>query len=201
MTNMNDIIKVAVDAYHGNVQKYSKGESMEMLRNAMIEANGGSTTLNYKNIRDGKCTGLFALVEEILMRTVVEGLSESDFFYNLVDFRNVAEGDRPVFVVNDANLSAVATVTDWSNKYNAYAVDAKNNVTKLAVVVDDGVATIKVPAYSVAIVYEGTLKNVKAAAAAEEVTNPGTGANDVVGIAAALAVVALVSGAAISLKK
>ena len=32
-------------------------------------------------------------------------------------------------------------------------------------------------------------------------TNPGTGANDVVGVAAALAVVALVSGAAISLKK
>ncbi len=32
-------------------------------------------------------------------------------------------------------------------------------------------------------------------------TNPGTGANDIVGVAAALAVVALVSGAAISLKK
>ena len=74
MTEMNDIIKVAVDAYRGNVEKYSVGQSMELLRNALIEANGGSTVLNYKNIRDGKCTGLFTLIEEILSRTVVEGL-------------------------------------------------------------------------------------------------------------------------------
>ena len=40
-----------------------------------------------------------------------------------------------------------------------------------------------------------------AASAGTGTTNPGTGANDVVGVAAALAVVALVSGAAISLKK
>ena len=129
MTNMNDIIKVAVDAYHGNVQKYSKGESMEMLRNAMIEANGGSTTLNYKNVRDGKCTGLFALVEEILMRTVVEGLSESDFFYNLVDFRNVAEGDRPVFVVNDANLFVVSEAADGTQGIRRQRLGGRSETT------------------------------------------------------------------------
>lgn len=74
MTDMKEIVKVAVDAYHGNVEKYSVGQSMDLLRKALIEANGGSTVLNYKNIRDGKCTGLFTLVEEILTRTVVEGL-------------------------------------------------------------------------------------------------------------------------------
>lgn len=52
MAEMKDIIKVAVDAYHGNVEQYSVGQSMELLRKALIEANGGSTTLNYKNIRD-----------------------------------------------------------------------------------------------------------------------------------------------------
>lgn len=75
MDNMKDIVQVAVDAYRGNVTKYSVGDSMELLRQAMIEANGGSTTLNYKNIRDGKCNGLFALIEEILSRTVVSGLT------------------------------------------------------------------------------------------------------------------------------
>lgn len=74
MANMNDIVKVAVDAYRGNVEKYSVGQSMDLLHQALIEANGGSTTLNYKNIRDGKCNGLFTLVEEILSRTVIEGL-------------------------------------------------------------------------------------------------------------------------------
>lgn len=74
MAEMNDIVQVAVDAYHGNTVKYSKGESMELLQKALVAANGGSTKLNYKNIRDGKCNGLFTLIEEILSRTVVEGL-------------------------------------------------------------------------------------------------------------------------------
>ena len=52
MAEMKDIVKVAVDAYHGNVEQYSVGQSMELLHKALIDANGGSTTLNYKNIRD-----------------------------------------------------------------------------------------------------------------------------------------------------
>lgn len=110
--DMNNIVKVAVDAYHGNVQQYSVGQSMELLQKALVEANGGSTTLNYKNIRDGKCNGLFALVEEILSRTVVEGLQGDEFFMALVDFRNMAEGDKNLFLVEDRNLFVVAKGAD-----------------------------------------------------------------------------------------
>ena len=70
--------------------------------------------------------------------------------------------------------------------------------------VEDGVMTFTAPANSIVGIYNGSLKNVSAPAASGTTgttTNPGTGANDVVGVAAALAVVALVSGAAISLKK
>ena len=81
---VNDIVQVAVDAYHGNVTKYSVGDSMQLLQKALVEANNGSTKLNYKAIRDGKCVGLFALVEEILMRTVVEGLQGDEYFNSLV---------------------------------------------------------------------------------------------------------------------
>ena len=77
MPDMKEIVKVAVDAYHGNVKKYSVGQSQDVLRKALVDANGGSTTLNYKNIRDGKCNGLFALVEEILSRTAIEGLRKA----------------------------------------------------------------------------------------------------------------------------
>lgn len=112
MADMKDIVKVAVDAHHGNVEKYSVGQSMDLLRQALVDANGGSTTLNYKNIRDGKCVGLFTIIEEILSRTVVEGLQESDYFNALVDFRNVAEGDKNVFNVEDSNLFVVAEVAD-----------------------------------------------------------------------------------------
>lgn len=112
MADMNNIVKVAVDAYHGCVEQYSVRQSMDLLRQALVEANGGSTTLNYKNIRDGKCPGLFTLIEEILSRTVVEGLQGDEYFNALVDFRNVAEGDQNIFVVEDSNLFVVADTAD-----------------------------------------------------------------------------------------
>lgn len=74
MFEMNDIVKLAVDAYHGKVEKYSVDQSMDVLRQALVEANGGSTKLDYKNMRAGNCAQVFALVETILSRTIWEGL-------------------------------------------------------------------------------------------------------------------------------
>ena len=65
MADMNQIVRVAVDAFHGKVTKYSHDDSMELLRTALVEANGGSTRIDYKAVRDGKCGEVFALVEEI----------------------------------------------------------------------------------------------------------------------------------------
>lgn len=112
MAEMKDIVKLAVDAYHGNVQQYSVGQSQEVLRQALIEANGGSSVLDFRKIRDGKCGNLFTLVETILDRTVEEGLKESDFFNALVDYRNVAEGDKNLFEVKDNNLFVVSEAAD-----------------------------------------------------------------------------------------
>ena len=112
MTEMNEIVKLAVDAYKGNVEKYSVKQSQEVLRQALVEANNGSTKLDYKAIRDGKCPGLFTLVEEILSRTVVEGLQGDEFFNALVDFRNMAEGDQNLFITNDNTLFVVTEAAD-----------------------------------------------------------------------------------------
>lgn len=112
MAEMNDIVKLAVDAYHGKVEKYSHNESMDTLRQALVDMNGGSTVLDYKKIRDGECKGLFSLIETILSRTVVEGLQGDEFFMSLVDFRNVAEGDKNLFVVEDDTLFVVAEAAD-----------------------------------------------------------------------------------------
>ena len=112
MANMTDIAKVAIDAYRGNVEKYSVGQSMELLNKALVDANGGSTVLDYKKIRDGKCVGLFSLIEEVLSRTVVEGLQDNDYFNSLVDFRNIPEGDKNIFLVEDSDLFTVSDVAD-----------------------------------------------------------------------------------------
>ena len=128
MAEMKDIVKLAVDAYNGKVEKYSVSESLDVLRNALIEANGGSTTLNYRNIRDGKCNGLFALVEEILARTVVEGLSEDMFFNSLVEYRNVAEGDQNLFLVEDSDLFVVSETADGTQAVRRQRLGGMNEV-------------------------------------------------------------------------
>lgn len=112
MSEMNDIVKLAVDLYHGTVEKYSKEQSAEALREALVAANGGSTKLNYKAIRDGKCNGLFSIIEEILAVTIPEGLQDNDFFNALVDFRNMREGDQNMFVVEDNNLFVIDEVAN-----------------------------------------------------------------------------------------
>lgn len=112
MEEMNDIVRLAVDTYKGNVEKYSVKESLETLRNALIAVNNGKTYLDYRDIRDGKCSGLFTLVEEILSRTVVEGLQGDEYFNALVDFRNVAEGDKNLFLVKDKNMFVVSEAAD-----------------------------------------------------------------------------------------
>lgn len=48
MAEMKDIVKVAVDAYHGNVEQYSVGQSMELLHKALIDAMAAALPLTIK---------------------------------------------------------------------------------------------------------------------------------------------------------
>ena len=110
--NIKDLVKVAIDAYHGNVAKYSNQDAIDMLRKAAIELNGGETTLDYRKIRDGKCAGLFTLIEEIISRVVVEDLTGDEYFNTLVEFRNLAAGDKNIFEIEDSVLYSVDEIAD-----------------------------------------------------------------------------------------
>lgn len=112
MENINDVVKLAVDSCKGNVKKYSNEEAQDTLRRALIEANNGKTALNYRDIRDGKCNGLFAILEEVIKEVVIDGLQGDEYFNALVDFRNVAIGDKNLFVVEDSNLFVVADTAE-----------------------------------------------------------------------------------------
>lgn len=112
MADFSEIVRLAIDTYHGRPQKYSVDESLETLRKALVDLNGGSTVIDYKAIRDGKCNGLFTLVEEILARTIVEGLQGDEYFNQLVEFRNVAAGDKPIFEIEDSTLFVVDDVAE-----------------------------------------------------------------------------------------
>lgn len=108
-----EIIKIAVDGYkgrqHGN---YSTADTMDVLRNALIEANNGKTSLDFRDIRDGKCSGLFTIMEEIITKTVLEGLPDSSPIFNFVEFRNKALGDQDSFIVKENGLFTVADIAE-----------------------------------------------------------------------------------------
>jgi hypothetical protein len=110
--DMNELVRLAVDGYKGNVEKFSVKQSQDALREALIEANGGKTTLDYKALRHGQGQEVFAILEEIIPVLINEGLKGDEFFMDLVDYRNVAEGDMNNFVLEDSNLFVVAKAAD-----------------------------------------------------------------------------------------
>lgn len=112
MADMNDIVKLAVDLYHGTPEQYSVKDGNQTLREALIAANHGSTKINIRDIRDGKCGEVFAIIEEILDNTVLEGLTGNEFFNNYVEYRNLALGDQNLFIVDDDLLFEVADMAD-----------------------------------------------------------------------------------------
>ena len=104
---------------------------------------------------------------------------------------------------NIAGKAVVALGNNAGTNYKVYAKTVDGKVLSVAATNNDGVLSFSVPAMSRVIVTTDTLtvSGTAGTTTGTTTTNPGTGANDVVGVAAALAVVALVSGAAISLKK
>lgn len=128
-TNMKDLVDVALDLHKGSVEKYSAKSANQLLRDAAIEANGGSTKLNYKNIRDGKCAELFAFIEAILARTVTEGLQESDYFNTLVDYRDEAMGDEIEFTTEDSSLFYVSEITEGTQGVRRQRLPGRNVVS------------------------------------------------------------------------
>lgn len=107
-----NLIKLAVDARKGTVEKYSVSQANETIRQALIEANGGSTVLNYRAIRDGKCGEVFTLLEELIHATVNEGILNVPYIDALVDVKDVDLGDKNQWTIKDRTLFVVADAAE-----------------------------------------------------------------------------------------
>ena len=128
MNTANDIVKLAVDNYRGTVKNYSADESNDVLRKALIDANGGSDNLTYRSLRDGQANGLFTIIEEILTKTVNEGLTSNEFFNQMVEFRNIALGDTNLFLVEDSTLFRVDEIAEGHQGVRRQRIEALTEV-------------------------------------------------------------------------
>lgn len=101
-----ELLQVMIDAVKGNFGSYSKAESSEAIRNALIEANGGSKKIDIKTCYRGSV--VYSLIEELIPAIVNEGFKDEDGIFSLVDYRNVADGDEQDFVIEGNSLFVIA---------------------------------------------------------------------------------------------
>lgn len=112
--NKHDIVRLALDVKHGTAvapAEFAEKRPEEVLRQAFIELNGGSSKFDYKNFRRNKVE-MFEIIEEIVPILVNEGLQGDEFYNRFVSTRNLALGDRNEFIIEDDSLFVVAEMAD-----------------------------------------------------------------------------------------
>lgn len=126
--NHNDFIELALDVMHDRVSgDFSAHDKSESIREALIKANGGSTVLDYKNFHRGN--EVYALVEELIPYIVEEGLKGDEFFFDLCEYRNMAEGDAPEFIAEDRSEFIVADVANGTQGIRRQRLGAGESMT------------------------------------------------------------------------
>ena len=134
-----NVIKLASDIITNKVPSNfaDASKNADALRDMLIEANGGSTTIDVKTFHRGnEC---FQIVEEIIPLIVNEGLQGNEFFFNLVDYRNIALGDDIDFwtkqktnlIVADASYGVSGIRRQRLGKMTKYNVDTTLKVVKV----------------------------------------------------------------------
>ena len=129
MENKNELVKLATDTYRGRLQtNFSKGDSLEVLRQAFIDLNGGSTKLDFKALRRNGAQ-MFEILEEILDNTVIEGLSDDNFFKQFVEYKNLNLGDQNSFYVPDNTMLVVSEIADGTSSLRRQRIDNGTNTS------------------------------------------------------------------------
>lgn len=118
---MQDVVKLAIDTYKGSLGTYSKEQANEVLRKALIEANGGVEKIDYKSMRKNKAE-IFEILEETLSILVAEGIDTQ--FSDFAEIRNLSAGDTNVFRIPNHELFKVATIADGHNSLRRQRLDS-----------------------------------------------------------------------------
>lgn len=109
---MQELTQLVLDSYYGigEAQKFSKAQNAHTIREALIDLNNGKAEIDYRSIRDGKCSGLFTLIEEVITEVVESNMQNNPFFSNFVEEKNIGKGDENQFVVKKDQYFKIAEV-------------------------------------------------------------------------------------------
>jgi len=127
-TDRNKIVDLGIDLAKGQLGNFSKSEAEESLRAIFTEILGEEK--NMKRAFRANGHKLFTVMEDILDVLITEGIE--DQFADFVDYRNVAHGDRPVFMVDDYHLFNVATIASGTNALRRQRLERTGNTVPTA---------------------------------------------------------------------
>lgn len=104
----NEVLSVCIDSVKGLNDKFSAKQTSDELIAAFIDMNGGSTKISPKTFRPGH--PLFELMQELIPVIIDEGIKNTNNpLFNLVEYRNIADGDSQEFYTEGEAQFVVAT--------------------------------------------------------------------------------------------
>lgn len=119
---MQELVKLAIDAYRGTTGQFSKAEASETLRKALIDLNGGSEKIDFKAFRRNKVE-IFEILEETLAVLVSDGITTQ--FQDFAEVKNLGWGDTNVFHIPSQDLFKIATVADGTGNLRRQRLDSR----------------------------------------------------------------------------
>lgn len=125
----NEILSVAIDAVRGVTGNFSAKQTSDELRAAFIELNGGSNKINPKTFYRGNA--LFELVQELIPAIIEEGINSdtNPLFRELVEYRNLKDGDLAEFDVEGDAHFVVATAANGIQGVRRQRITGGSTVT------------------------------------------------------------------------
>lgn len=131
--NKDAIVRLGLDLNRGvktfeiDDKTFSDTEAVEVLRQALIDANGGSTSFDYKSLRRNK-VAIFEIIEELVSAMIQEGLNGSAFWNEYVDYRNLKLGDKNEFYTDGDTTFVVCEVAEGNSTPRRQRLGANKKV-------------------------------------------------------------------------
>lgn len=100
-----------VQVFNIDDKQYDQNGAADVLRKALVDANGGSTKLDMKALRRNKVQ-IFEIIEELIPAILKEKLKGDEFWMKFVEERNLALGDKNEFYTPDNSLFIVSKIAD-----------------------------------------------------------------------------------------
>lgn len=116
---MNDFKRLMIDAGRNCPVQYSVGECNQAIRtkfHELLGTNENSTTKEIRRAFQKNRYDVYAIIEDVIDELLISGWGENPFFRDFVEVKNLADGDRNEFYVED---NSVLTVSRFSgNTHN-----------------------------------------------------------------------------------